>query len=92
MMFQHLNLFPHLTVLENCTQAPMLAHKIPQAEAEKYAGELSGGQQQRCHCACPERLPQVDEIVIQAALGIEHDGAPLRCPRCRRWWEIKHHG
>jgi general L-amino acid transport system ATP-binding protein len=37
MVFQHFNLFPHLTVLENCTLAPMLARKIPRAEAEAAA-------------------------------------------------------
>ncbi|MEP2921431.1 amino acid ABC transporter ATP-binding protein [Sulfitobacter sp.] len=37
MCFQHFNLFPHLSILENCTLAPMLARKIPQAEAEKTA-------------------------------------------------------
>lgn len=37
MVFQHFNLFPHLTVLENCTLAPMLARKIPQADAESTA-------------------------------------------------------
>jgi general L-amino acid transport system ATP-binding protein len=37
MVFQHFNLFPHLTVLENCTLAPMLARKIPQLEAEATA-------------------------------------------------------
>ncbi len=37
MVFQHFNLFPHLTVLENLTLAPMLTRKIPQAEAEKTA-------------------------------------------------------
>ena len=37
MVFQHFNLFPHLTVLENCTLAPMLARKTPQAEAERTA-------------------------------------------------------
>jgi general L-amino acid transport system ATP-binding protein len=37
MVFQHFNLFPHLTVLENLTLAPMLARKIPQAEAEATA-------------------------------------------------------
>ena len=37
MVFQSFNLFPHLTVLENCTLAPMLARKVPQAEAEKNA-------------------------------------------------------
>ncbi|TCS57600.1 general L-amino acid transport system ATP-binding protein [Primorskyibacter sedentarius] len=37
MCFQHFNLFPHLTILENCTLAPMLARKVPQAEAEATA-------------------------------------------------------
>jgi general L-amino acid transport system ATP-binding protein len=37
MCFQHFNLFPHLTILENCTLAPMLARKTPQAEAEDAA-------------------------------------------------------
>ena len=37
MCFQHFNLFPHLSILENCTLAPMLARKISQAEAEKTA-------------------------------------------------------
>ena len=37
MVFQSFNMFPHLTVLENCTLAPMLARKIPQAEAENTA-------------------------------------------------------
>lgn len=37
MVFQNFNLFPHLTVLENCTLAPMLSRKVPQAEAEETA-------------------------------------------------------
>ncbi len=37
MVFQHFNLFPHLTVLENCTLSPMLARKMPQDEAENMA-------------------------------------------------------
>lgn len=37
MCFQHFNLFPHLSILDNCTLAPMLARKIPQAEAEETA-------------------------------------------------------
>ena len=62
MVFQHFNLFPHLTVLENCTLAPIWVRKVPKAEAtameflervkipeqaNKYPGQLSGGQQQR---------------------------------------------
>jgi general L-amino acid transport system ATP-binding protein len=37
MVFQHFNLFPHLTVLENCTLAPVNVRKIPKAEAEAQA-------------------------------------------------------
>ncbi len=37
MVFQHFNLFPHLTVLENCCLAPMWVRKIPRAEAEASA-------------------------------------------------------
>lgn len=37
MVFQMFNLFPHMTVLENCTLAPMLARKIDRVEAEKTA-------------------------------------------------------
>ena len=37
MVFQHFNLFPHMTVLDNCTLAPTLARKIPLAEAEEQA-------------------------------------------------------
>ena len=37
MVFQHFNLFPHLTVLENLTLAPMWVRRIPKAEAEKTA-------------------------------------------------------
>jgi general L-amino acid transport system ATP-binding protein len=35
MVFQHFNLFPHLTVLENCTLAPIWVRKMPKAEAEE---------------------------------------------------------
>jgi general L-amino acid transport system ATP-binding protein len=37
MVFQHFNLFPHLTVLENCTLAPMWVRKEPKAKAEETA-------------------------------------------------------
>jgi general L-amino acid transport system ATP-binding protein len=62
MVFQHFNLFPHLTVMENCTLAPIWVRRTPKAEAaamkylarvripeqaHKYPGQLSGGQQQR---------------------------------------------
>src|SRR6201990_2219505 len=37
MVFQSFNLFPHLTVLENCTLAPIWVRNIPQKEAEAMA-------------------------------------------------------
>jgi general L-amino acid transport system ATP-binding protein len=37
MVFQHFNLFPHLTVLENLTLAPIWVRKMPQMEAEEIA-------------------------------------------------------
>ncbi len=37
MVFQHFNLFPHLTVLENCTLAPIWVRKMPKGEAEDVA-------------------------------------------------------
>jgi len=37
MVFQHFNLFPHLTVLENLTLAPIWVLKKPKAEAEETA-------------------------------------------------------
>lgn len=37
MVFQNFNLFPHLTVLENCCLAPIWVKKIPRADAERAA-------------------------------------------------------
>ena len=37
MVFQHFNLFPHLTVLENCTLAPIWVRKMPKREAQRIA-------------------------------------------------------
>ncbi len=37
MVFQHFNLFPHLTVMENCTLAPIWVRKMPKEEAEDNA-------------------------------------------------------
>ncbi len=37
MVFQHFNLFPHLTILQNLTLAPIWVRKMPKAEAEDIA-------------------------------------------------------
>jgi general L-amino acid transport system ATP-binding protein len=37
MVFQHFNLFPHLTVLQNCTLAPMWVRKMSKRQAEEVA-------------------------------------------------------
>jgi polar amino acid transport system ATP-binding protein len=40
MVFQHFNLFPHLSILENITIAPIKVKKMPKKEAESLAMEL----------------------------------------------------
>ncbi|MBV8796982.1 MAG: amino acid ABC transporter ATP-binding protein [Hyphomicrobiales bacterium] len=40
MVFQNFNLFPHLTILENCTLAPIWVRKMPRREAEELASTL----------------------------------------------------
>ncbi len=40
MVFQSFNLFPHLTVLENCILAPMWVKRMPKREAEQVAEQL----------------------------------------------------
>ncbi len=39
-VFQHYNLFPHLSVLDNVTLASRLVHRLPKAEAERRGREL----------------------------------------------------
>ena len=40
MVFQHFNLFPHLTTLENCTLAPMWVRETSENEANEVAMEM----------------------------------------------------
>jgi general L-amino acid transport system ATP-binding protein len=40
MVFQNFNLFPHLTILENCTLAPIWVRKLPKRDAEALAMRL----------------------------------------------------
>ena len=40
MVFQHFNLFPHLSILENCTLAPIWVRRMPRKDAEEIAMDL----------------------------------------------------
>jgi polar amino acid transport system ATP-binding protein len=42
MVFQHFNLFPHMTALGNCIEAPITVLKLPHAEAQERALDLLG--------------------------------------------------
>ena len=76
MVFQHFNLFPHMTLLKNMTIAPVKLLKKPQAEAEKKAMELLErvGLADRAG-AYPSQLSggQKQRIAIVRALCMEPD-------------------
>ena len=48
MVFQSFNLFPHLTVLENCTLAPIWVRNIPKKDAEARSEEHTSELQSPC--------------------------------------------
>ena len=76
MVFQHFNLFPHKTVLENLTISPILVKKTAKAEAEKKARELLSrvGLSDRAD-AYPAQLSggQKQRVAIVRALAMEPD-------------------
>lgn len=76
MVFQQFNLFPHMTVLENLTCAPIMLKKTPKAEAEAKAMELLGrvGLADRAD-AYPNQLSggQKQRVAIVRALCMEPD-------------------
>ncbi len=76
MVFQHFNLFPHMTLLKNMTIAPMKLLKKSQADAEKKAMELLErvGLADRAN-AYPSQLSggQKQRIAIVRALCMEPD-------------------
>jgi general L-amino acid transport system ATP-binding protein len=53
MVFQQFNLFPHLTVLENCTLAPIWVRKLPKKQADEIARHFL--QRVRMPCACSRK-------------------------------------
>ena len=73
MVFQHFNLFPHMTILRNLTLAPMKLLKLTREEAEKRASELlkKVGLEDRAN-AYPSQLSggQKQRIAIVRALAM----------------------
>ncbi len=76
MVFQHFNLFPHMTILQNMTIAPIKVKGLEQAEAETKAMELLGrvGLADRAD-AYPIQLSggQKQRVAIVRALAMEPD-------------------
>ena len=76
MVFQHFNLFPHMTLLDNMTIAPTKLRKIPKEEAEQKALTLLRrvGLEDRAY-AYPSQLSggQKQRIAIVRALAMEPD-------------------
>lgn len=74
MVFQHFNLFPHMTVGQNITAGPIRLRKMPSARARDLAMELLGkvGLQEK-YDAYPSRLSggQKQRVAIARALAME---------------------
>lgn len=74
MVFQHFNLFPHKTVLQNITEGPIVVCKTPRREADERAMNLLAkvGLSEK-HSAYPSQLSggQKQRVAIARALAME---------------------
>ncbi|KGR82814.1 amino acid ABC transporter ATP-binding protein [Lysinibacillus odysseyi] len=74
MVFQQFNLFPHMTVIDNITMAPMQIRKMKKADAEKLAMELLDkvGLRTKAH-NFPQQLSggQQQRVAIARALAMK---------------------
>jgi len=84
MVFQSFNVFPHLSVLQNITLAPMKVRKWSRQQAHKHSDELSGGQQQKVAIAralamqpkimlFDEPTSALDPEMIKEVLDVMHE-------------------
>ena len=74
MVFQHFNLFPHLTVLENCTLSPIWVKKMPKAEADALAMQ----------CLERVRIPEQANKYIGQLSGGQQQRVAIARSLCRR--------
>lgn len=76
MVFQHFNLFPHMTVMENVTYAPVRVKNVPKAQARAKASELLNkvGLLEKAN-VYPAKLSggQKQRVAIARALAMEPD-------------------
>lgn len=80
MVFQHFNLFPHKTVLQNVTEGPIVVCKVPKKEAEERAMDLLGqvGLAGK-HASYPNHLSggQKQRVAIARALAMQPEALLL---------------
>ena len=92
MVFQSFNLFPHLSVIENLTMAPVYVHGIPEDEAEGRALELleklQAAQKLDEAAKRAESLAEQEQALQEQTQEGRGDGGgswanPGRCPPCQ---------
>jgi general L-amino acid transport system ATP-binding protein len=71
MVFQSFNLFPHLTILENCTLAPIWVRKMPKRQAEELAMEYL------TRVRIPEQAGKYPGQLRRAAAARRHRARPV---------------
>jgi general L-amino acid transport system ATP-binding protein len=76
MVFQHFNLFPHLTILENLTLGPIWVRKTPKKEAEETAMYYLE------KVRSPNRPRNSRAAVRRSAAAGGHRTKPLHGPQC----------
>jgi general L-amino acid transport system ATP-binding protein len=94
MVFQHFNLFPHLTVMENCTLAPIWVRKMAKKDAEEIAMHYLKRvkipeQAARALCMSPKIMlfdeptsaldPEMVKEVLDTMVGLAEDGMTMLC-------------